>query len=114
MNNMQETNVDFCMLKVDLYTDCYIYVVCTNSITACTTYTLELCTYLHGTMYWYLTSSSSFILLLMSPDKVKKREIEMKPNQAYETVILPSHSRSATQVYTEPCPAYEVVVHTHH
>ena len=71
-------------------------------------------TFMAHAMYWYLTSSSSFILLLMSPDKVKKREIEMKPNQAYETVILPSSSRSATQVHTEPCPAYEVVVHTHH
>ena len=50
----------------------------------------------------------------MSPDKVKKREIEMKPNQAYETVSLPCPSKSATKVHTEPCPAYEVVVHSHH
>jgi len=50
----------------------------------------------------------------MSPDKVKKREIEMKPNQAYETVSLPCPSRPATQVHTEPCPAYEVVVQAHH
>ena len=64
----------------------------------------------HGTMYQYFTSS----LLVMSPDKVKKREIEMKPNLAYETVGLPSSSRSATQVHTEPCPAYEVVVQAHH
>ena len=66
---------------------------------------------IHGTMYQYFTSSS---LLVMSPDKVKKREIEMKPNQAYETVSLPCPSKSATQVHTEPCPAYEVVVHSHH
>ena len=50
----------------------------------------------------------------MSPDKVKKREIEMKPNQAYETVSLPSPSQPATQVHTKPCPAYEVVVQAHH
>ena len=50
----------------------------------------------------------------MSPDKLKKREIEMKPNQAYETVTLPSPSRCETQVHTEPCPAYEVVVHAYH
>ena len=50
----------------------------------------------------------------MSLDKVKKREIEMKPNLAYETVGLPSSSRSTTQVHTEPCPAYEVVVQARH
>ena len=77
---------------------------------------------LHNAYFWSCVHIPSwhnvlvldiFILLLMSPDKVKKREIEMK-HQAYETVTLPSPSRSATQVYTEPCPAYEVVVHTHH
>ena len=49
----------------------------------------------------------------MSPDNLKKRvtEIEMKPNQAYETVTRP---QPATQVHTEPCAAYGVVVHTHH
>ena len=41
----------------------------------------------------------------MSTDKLKTCEVEMKPNQAYETVSGP-----ATQVYTEPCPAYEDVV----
>ena len=45
------------------------------------------------------------------PDKLKKHEIEMKPNQAYETVTRP---RPATQVHTKPCPAYEVVVQAHH
>ena len=54
------------------------------------------------------------VLLLMSPDKVKEREIEMKPNQAYETVTLPNPSRSSAQVHTKPCPAYEVVVQAHH
>ena len=50
----------------------------------------------------------------MFADKLKKKEIEMKPNQAYETVTLPSPSRRETQVHTKPCPAYEVVVHTQH
>jgi len=62
----------------------------------------------------YIISSSNIVVLLMSPDKVKKREIEMKPNQAYETVTLPSSSRCETQVHTEPCPAYEVVVQAYH
>ena len=48
------------------------------------------------------------------PDKVKNNEIEMKPNQAYETVCLPSPPRPATHVHTEPCPAYEVIVQAHH
>ena len=56
----------------------------------------------------------SLCLLLMFPDEVKNSEIEMKPNQAYETVSLPTPSRSTTQVHTEPCPAYEVVVQAHH
>ena len=30
----------------------------------------------------------------------------MKPNQAYETI---TRLQSATQVHTEPCPAYEIV-----
>ena len=55
------------------------------------------------------------VLLLMSPDKVKKNsEIEMKPNQAYETVSLPHPSKPTTQVHTEPCPAYEVIIQAHH
>ena len=49
----------------------------------------------------------------MSPDKVKEREIEMKPNQAYETVAVPNPSQSSAQVHTKPCPAYEVVVQAH-
>ena len=54
----------------------------------------------------------SLCLLLMFPDEVKNGEIEMKPNQAYETVSLPNPSKPATQVSTKPCPAYEVVVIT--
>ena len=50
----------------------------------------------------------------MSTDKLKTCEIEMKPNQAYETVSLPNPSQSSTQVHTKPCPAYEVVVQAHH
>ena len=37
----------------------------------------------------------------------------MKSNQAYETVTLPSPSRPAAQVYTEPCPAFENDVQAH-
>ena len=47
----------------------------------------------------------------MFPDKLKNSEIEMKPNQAYETVTRP---QPATQIHTERCPAYEVVVQAHH
>ena len=49
----------------------------------------------------------------MSPDNLKKcvTEIEMKPNQAYETV---TRRQPARQVHTEPCAAYGVVVHTRH
>ena len=54
------------------------------------------------------------ILLLIPPEKFKKGEIEMKPNQAYETVSLPGPSMPATQVHTKPCVAYEGVVHAHH
>ena len=88
-----------------------------NSITTCTVYTFGAVythkKFFHVAMYQYLTSSSNFTFL-MSPDKVKNHEIEMKSNQAYETVTLPSLSGSAAHVHTEPCPAYEVVVHTHH
>ena len=56
--------------------------------------------------------SPLLLLMLHSPDKLKKREeIEMKPNQAYETVV---RAQPKTEVHTEPCPAYEVVVHAHH
>ena len=51
-----------------------------------------------------------FILLLKCAEKLKKCEIEMRPNQAYETVSKPCPSKSATQIHTEPCPAYEDVV----
>ena len=50
----------------------------------------------------------------MFPDKLKKNEIEMKPNLAYETVSLPHPSKLATQIHTKPCPAYEVTVQAHH
>ena len=51
----------------------------------------------------------------MSTDTVKNnREIEMKSNQAYETVTLPSSPRFAAHIHTEPCPAYEVVIQAHH
>ena len=75
--------------------------------------------YLHTYVYpsmlrVYIISSSNFVVLLMSPDKLKKGEIEMKLNQAYETVTLPSSSRCETQVHTKPCPAYEVVVQARH
>ena len=52
-------------------------------------------------MHMYIISSSNFVVLLMSPDKLKKREIEVKPNQAYETVTLPNPSRCETQVHTK-------------
>ena len=57
---------------------------------------------------------ANFAVLLMSPDKAKKREMEMKTNPAYETVTLPSSSRRETQVHTKPCPAYENVVQAYH
>ena len=50
----------------------------------------------------------------MFADKLKKKEIDIKPNPAYETVTLPSPSRGETLVHTKPCPAYEVVVQAHH
>ena len=50
----------------------------------------------------------------MFADKLKKKEIDIKPNQAYETVTQPSSSRCETQVHTKPCPAYEVVVQAYH
>lgn len=48
-------------------------------------------------------------MFLMSPDKLKQQEIELKPNQAYETVTRP---QPTTQLHTEPCPAYGFVAHT--
>ena len=51
--------------------------------------------------------------MYMYPDNLKKHvtEIEMKPNEAYEMVTRP---QPATQVHTEPCAAYGVVVQAHH
>ena len=57
-------------------------------------------------------STSQFASLF--PDKLKKNEIEMKPNLAYETVSLPHPFKPATQIHTKPCPAYEVTVQAHH
>ena len=53
----------------------------------------------------YLT----MFIVVMSVDGLKKREIEMKPNQAYETVTRP---QPATQVHVEP--VYEDVVQVYH
>ena len=50
------------------------------------------------------------LLYVTFSENLKKREIEMKLNQAYETVSLPSPSKPATQVHTKPRPAYENVV----
>ena len=67
----------------------------------------------HAVFPWYklsvLTSSVSLYLLLMSAEKLKK-EIEMQPNRAYETVSRPCPSKSATQIHTERCVAYEDVI----
>ena len=54
------------------------------------------------------------ILPLLPPGNLKKHEIEIKANQAYETVTKASSSKSARQVHIEPCPAYGVVAQTHH
>ena len=48
-------------------------------------------------------------IVVTSLDGLKKSEIEMKPNQAYETVTRP---QPATQVHTEP--DYEDVVQVYH
>ena len=63
----------------------------------------------HPSFLWLLVS----FLLLIFPDKWKKCEIEMKLNQAYETISLPAAgpSKPATQVYNKPCPVYDNVVH---
>ena len=50
-----------------------------------------------------------YISLIISAEKLKK-EIEMRPNQAYETVSRPCSSRSATQIHTERCVAYDDVI----
>ena len=72
------------------------------------------CTLFYGTTHpsilWLLVS----FLLLIFLDKRKKREIEMKLNQAYETLSLQNPCKPATQVYTKPCPAYDSVVQAHH
>ena len=64
----------------------------------------------HGTSLYLLTSFISLYLLLKSAEKLKKCEIEMRPNQAYETVSGPRPSKSATQIHTERCIAYADVV----
>ena len=99
---MQYVTVKNC-IGVDLYicTGCYVCGMNSNW------------TYTYIAMFKRKDPSSNFVLL-MSPDKVKNSEIEMEPNQAYETVSLPHPSRPAVQVHTKPCPAYEVVVQAHH
>lgn len=47
--------------------------------------------------------------IVMSLGNLKKSEIVMKPNQAYETVVRP---QPAAQVHTEP--DYEDVAQVHH
>ena len=69
-----------------------------------------------GCYPFFATGTASFSALLLliclhSPDKLEKREIEMKPNQAYETV---TRAQPKAEVHTKPCPAYEVVAHAHH
>ena len=49
--------------------------------------------------------------LVMSPENLKKCEIEIQPNQAYEAVTRPRPSRLATQVPAEPSPDYEALDH---
>ena len=62
----------------------------------------------------HLSLAISLFLLLIFPEKWKQREIEMKLNQAYESISLPSPSKPATQVHTKPCPAYENVIQARH
>ena len=50
-------------------------------------------------------------LSVMSPENLKKCEIEIQPNQAYEAVTRPRPSRLATQVPAEPSPDYEALDH---
>ena len=47
--------------------------------------------------------------IVMSLGNLKKSEIAMKPNQAYETVV---RAQPAAQVHTEP--DYEDVAQVHH
>ena len=47
-------------------------------------------------------------LSFLSLDGLKKCEIEMKPNQAYETV---TRAQPAAKIHTEPCSAYGVAAH---
>ena len=47
-------------------------------------------------------------IVVASLDGLKKSEIEMKPNQAYETV---TRAQPATKIHTEPCSAYGVAAH---
>ena len=57
-----------------------------------------------------IISSSPISCFFFSAEKLKKCEIEMLPNQAYETVSKPCPSKSATQIHTERCIAYDDVV----
>ena len=61
------------------------------------------------TSYISLLALLVYISLIISAEKLKK-EIEMRPNQAYETVSRPRPSGSATQIHTERCVAYDDVI----
>ena len=56
----------------------------------------------HGTCYL------TMLIVVASLDGLKKSEIEMKPNQAYETV---TRAQPAAKIHTEPCSAYGVAAH---
>ena len=59
--------------------------------------------------FFHDTRYLTMLLIVMSLGTLKKSEIEMKPNQAYETVVRP---QPATQVHVEP--DYEDVTQVHH
>ena len=106
----------FLYMSVYVLHGCYVcgmnsISICTHIYTSVATFQQEDPSMLQYILY-HLPAFS--VLLLMFLDKVKNSEIVMKPNQAYETVTLPSPSQSATHVHTKPCPAYEVVVQAHH
>ena len=56
----------------------------------------------HGTCYL------TMFIVVASLDGLKKSEIEMKPNQAYEIV---TRAQPAAKIHTEPCSAYGVAAH---
>ena len=54
------------------------------------------------------TCCLTMFIVVASLDGLKKSEIEMKPNQAYETV---TRAHPAAKIHTEPCSAYGVAAH---